>query len=158
MFKITDYLRTCPFGDLSVELVTPARVVPEPAQLNLPDVAEAPPMQGLMDPVEREALIEQFINDGFVVVPIFSPEEVEEMRNSFHKNMGVDHDLVLAGDPNMIEKVGLPRAKSKAASIYYPKWKIDAFCDPRIVDFVTHLMKATFASGRIFLILSKYDR
>lgn len=101
-----------------------------------------------MDVEERGRFIEQFINDGFVVVPIFTPEEVEEMRKAFHASLGVDHDLALAGDPAMLEIVGAPRAKSKAASVYFPKWKIDAWTDPRVVDFVSHLMEATFGPGK----------
>ena len=42
----------------------------------------------MMDPEEKRALIEQFLEDGFVVVPIFSPEEVEAMRQKFHESLG----------------------------------------------------------------------
>ena len=121
-------------------------VVPEPHPL-APPITQPLQSDVLFCADEKKELIQQFLEQGFVVVPVFSPEEVEEMRNKFHESLGIDHDLVLQGDQEMLKKLGPPRAKSKSSCLMYNKWKIDAFSDSRILDFVNDLMEATFFSG-----------
>jgi hypothetical protein len=56
--------------------------------------------------------------------------------------------IALEGDLEELNKLGNARAKSKAATLFYPKWKIDAITDLRLIAFIRLLMRATFSSGR----------
>jgi hypothetical protein len=44
-----------------------------------------------------DELIEEYKQNGFVVVPILTEEEVVQVREEFHKEMDIDHEKALAG-------------------------------------------------------------
>eukprot|EP00455_Lapot_gusevi_P027720 TRINITY_DN2942_c0_g1_i2.p1 TRINITY_DN2942_c0_g1~~TRINITY_DN2942_c0_g1_i2.p1 ORF type:complete len:322 (-),score=49.62 TRINITY_DN2942_c0_g1_i2:313-1278(-) len=105
--------------------------------------------QDWLDEETIQSLIDEFKQEGVVAVPIFSPEEVASMREAFHASMKIDHEAVLNNDPEMIERAGGARMKSAAAHIYYPRWKINAITDPRILYFMRRLMAETYGPANL---------
>lgn len=95
--------------------------------------------------------IESYKSNGVLVVPeIFSSEEVKRIRNNMHQYMldrhGIDHEKVLSGDKEMIEKLGEPRIKSPMRNTFYAGWKLlDVNCDNRIYEVFKEIFAATYA-------------
>ena len=67
-------------------------------------------------------MVDQFIRDGFVVVPnVFSAEEVQGMRDALHTSMadtGVHHGEMAPEQYNKLPKFGVQ------TQIFYPSWKL----------------------------------
>jgi hypothetical protein len=92
-----------------------------------------------MDPED----IEHFKTHGYVVIPFFSADEVQEMRTLFHGELPHNHENVLYGlEPPQVEGV---RGKSAVGSMYYNTWKLEA--QLKLYDLAKSLMNATFSSA-----------
>lgn len=94
-----------------------------------------------------EEHLEHFKTYGYVVVPIFSEEEVQKIRASFHKTLlshGIDHDAILSGAVTPPDAI---RSKSTVCDIRDEPWKIAAEQDPRIKSLYKFIMDRTFATG-----------
>lgn len=102
---------------------------------------------------EIEAFILEYKQEGYVVVPIFTAEEVSELRRNFHESLGVDHEALLSAGESAadlaLKTVGGPRVKSKAAMVYAPQWKLNACTDARLLSFVRRLQAATFGPADV---------
>lgn len=92
--------------------------------------------------------IEHFKTYGYVVIQIFDPEEIIELRKEFHKTLlelGIDHDAIITGNA---EPPPESRGKSSVSDIFYPEWKLKAQMDNRIYNVYLDLMHNTFSSGK----------
>lgn len=95
--------------------------------------------------------IEVFKRDGVLVVEdVFSQEEVETIRQNFHsyldKRFGINHQKVLEGDPQTLEKLGGPRIKSPISNIFYPRWKLlEVNLNKKVWDITSQIWAQTFA-------------
>jgi len=84
-----------------------------------------------------------------VIEGVLTEEMVEKARISLHeqlKALGVDHDKVLTGEETVEDG---PRIKSKAARIFYAKWKLlDIQLNPRVWETAKDLLTATYSTGK----------
>eukprot|EP00050_Salpingoeca_kvevrii_P010587 m.9232 g.9232 ORF g.9232 m.9232 type:complete len:296 (+) comp2951_c0_seq1:190-1077(+) len=80
-----------------------------------------------------DALIQDYIRDGFVVVPdVMTPEEVAAARQALHER--------LEGDVHKNE-----RLKSSAGSMFYGRWKLlDVHLHPNVVRAQEQLLASTY--------------
>jgi len=92
--------------------------------------------------------VQEFINDGVTVFEnIFTDEEIEKIRDSFHEQLqdyGINHTDILnkaVKPPNNIRIKGAP------SRIFYKKWKIDVSFNEKVYNCMKILMEKTFASG-----------
>lgn len=89
--------------------------------------------------------VSDFISQGITVIEnVFNDEEVCSLRNQLHEDLrkrGVRHLEV----PKEGEQDGGTRLKSKAASIFYPRWKVlDVQLSPRVVTPAKLLLLETY--------------
>lgn len=91
-----------------------------------------------------DAALAHFKIFGYVVVPVFSPENVMEMRTQWHRDLrtvGIAHETILeTGQPG--ELVG---KKGPASRLFYSPWKLHT--QLQLAPLAHRLLQATFASG-----------
>lgn len=94
-------------------------------------------------------MLSDFVQDGVVVCEsLFSDDEIKELRDKLHEQLAtynVHHEQLLTGHQTEVDG---PRLKSKAASIFYHKWKLDAQMDSRVVSCAKTLLVETFGRKR----------
>jgi hypothetical protein len=94
-----------------------------------------------------EQQLEEYDETGLLIVEsLFSPQEVEDLRNRMHDQlmgMGIDHHRILDKTVECSEGI---RKKSKVAKIYYSKWKMDAHLDERIYGVMRELLVSTYGN------------
>ena len=100
----------------------------------------------IMDP---EQALEHFKTFGYVVVPIFTEDEVKQLRQQFHQellSLDIDHDAILSGlQPPPLEV----KNKSRVSEIRNSQWKVDAQMDPRITSIYRFILDGTFMTGSV---------
>lgn len=76
----------------------------------------------MTSPFVTEEVIQNFIRDGFVVIPdVFSPQEVQSFRDSLHASIAVHG--IRHGDMSSDEYQRLSRF-GPHSQIFYPPWKL----------------------------------
>jgi len=92
-----------------------------------------------------EKHVEDFITNGFVVVPnVYSSDEVQNIRDSLHNTMrrlGFDYDNM-----NSEQFSDMPRFGCQT-EIFYPDFKFSIHEDPKFFNIVSKLFESTFAAG-----------
>lgn len=96
-----------------------------------------------------EEQIKEYDDTGLLIIEsLFSPQEVEEIRNKMHNKMmtqGIDHHQILN---KTVEYTDGVRKKSKLSRTFYAKWKIDAHLDERIYDIMRQLLVSTYGCNK----------
>lgn len=99
--------------------------------------------------VLTEQQLNEFINEGVLVIEnIYSDEEIEEIRGSFHNQLegiGINHQKILNKEEDI--KNG-PRIKGEASNIFYNKWKLKINLNEKIYHYAKDLLVNTFGIKR----------
>ena len=94
------------------------------------------------------AHLDEFRETGILVIEdVFSPDEIRNTRDAFHKQLatlGIDHEAVLAKTGS----VPGVRIKSPVSRIFYSKWKlVDVHLNERLSNLARDLLVNTYGSG-----------
>jgi ectoine hydroxylase-related dioxygenase (phytanoyl-CoA dioxygenase family) len=95
-------------------------------------------------PLTPEQLSEYQETGLLVVENILTEDEVTSIRTQFHQHLhelGMNHEKLLSGQESTQSG---PRLKSDVATIFYPKWKLDAHMDARLYACAHQLLTQTY--------------
>ena len=94
--------------------------------------------------------IQQFLDDGVIVVPVLSEDEVQRSRIGFHKDLkrlGCDPEN-LSSTASALSGISSTGGAGGILDIFYSEWKLSVNEHPHVVAAFVQLFRATYASWR----------